>query len=84
VVAHDVAIGDHCFLADSVILPGFVVVEPYCYLGPNVTVRNKITIARACVIGAGAVILEDTEERGVYLGRSAQQLPISSDKLPLA
>jgi sugar O-acyltransferase (sialic acid O-acetyltransferase NeuD family) len=83
-VPHDTIIGDHCFLAGNVAISGYVTVEPYCFLGPNSTIRNHITIARACVIGAGALILEDTQEREVYLGTSAERLPISSDKLPLA
>jgi sugar O-acyltransferase (sialic acid O-acetyltransferase NeuD family) len=83
-IAHDVAIQDHCFLSDGVAVSGSVNVGEYCFLGTNSTIRNKVTIARGCVIGAGAVILEDTEERGVYMGKMADQLPITSDKLPLS
>lgn len=84
IVPHYNFIKDHCFVGSGVILSGFVTVEPYCFLGTGATVRNNVTIARECVIGAGALILEDTEERGVYMGRAADLLPISSDKLPLA
>ena len=83
IVPHGTIIKDHCFLSAGVALSGFVTVEPYCFLGTNATVRNSVTIARECVIGAGALILADTEERGVYMGKPADQLPISSDKLPL-
>lgn len=83
IVPHYSVIKDHCFVGSGVILSGWVTVEPYCFLGTNATVRNNVTIARECVIGAGALILEDTEERGVYMGKPADFLPISSDKLPL-
>jgi sugar O-acyltransferase (sialic acid O-acetyltransferase NeuD family) len=82
-VPHCTTIKDHCYLSGGVGLSGFVTVEPYGYIGTGAIIRNNVTIARECVIGAGAVILEDTEERGVYMGKPADLLPISSDKLPL-
>lgn len=62
---------------------GSVTVEPYCFIGLNATIRNKIRIASHCYIGAGAVILQDTKEREVYMARPAELLPISSDDLPI-
>lgn len=82
-VGHHTVIKDHVSLAPRVTIAGTVVVEPFCLIGANATIRDRVTIARECVIGAGAVILEDTQERGVYLGRPAELLPISSDRLPL-
>jgi acetyltransferase-like isoleucine patch superfamily enzyme len=64
-------------------ISGSVIVGPYCYLGAGSMIRNKVNIGKECVIGAGANILEDTEERGVYLGEPAKLLPIASDKLSL-
>ena len=84
VIGHDTVINDHCFITDGVVLAGSVTVGPFCFMGTGSTVRNRVNIARECVIGAGAVILADTEEKGVYMGKAADQLPISSDKLPLA
>lgn len=83
IVPHYTVIKDHCFVGSAVALSGRVIVEPYCFLGTNAIIRDRVTIARECVIGAGALILEDTEEQGVYMGGSAEQLPISSDELPL-
>lgn len=42
------------------------------WTGANSTVVPGITIAKGCVIGAGAVVTKDTEERGVYLGVPAR------------
>jgi sugar O-acyltransferase (sialic acid O-acetyltransferase NeuD family) len=80
---HYTVIKDHCFLGSGVMLSGFVTVEPYCFIGTGAIVRNNVTIARECVIGAGALILEDTVERGVYMGKQADHLPITSDRLTL-
>lgn len=82
-IPHSTTIKDHCYLSGGVGLSGYVTVEPYCYIGTGAIVRNNVTIARECVIGAGALILEDTEEKGVYMGKQAELLPITSDRLPL-
>ncbi len=82
-IGHHVVIKDHCFLAGGVIIGGSVTIEPYSFIGTGAIIRNRITIARESVVGAGSVILADTQEKGVYMARPAEQLPISSDQLPL-
>jgi sugar O-acyltransferase (sialic acid O-acetyltransferase NeuD family) len=81
VVGHDGIIKDHCFLAAHVAMLGCVTIEPYCFLGANCTIRNDVVIARECIIGAGVAINKHTQERGVYVGSSAQLLPKTSDVL---
>jgi sugar O-acyltransferase (sialic acid O-acetyltransferase NeuD family) len=83
-LGHHTVIRDHCFLASGVVISGNVTVEPYCILGANVTVRDRVTLASETVVGAGGTILEDTEEKGVYLGPPAEKLPIRSDQLKLS
>jgi sugar O-acyltransferase (sialic acid O-acetyltransferase NeuD family) len=82
-VGHHTILMDHCSLASNVTIAGNVKVGPYCLIGANATIRDRVTIGAECVIGAGAVILQDTKPKEVYLARSAELLPISSDKLPL-
>lgn len=82
VVPHDCRIEDHCFLADGVLLGGNAHIEANCFIGIGAIIRNRARIRRECVVGAGAVILQDTRERGVYVGRSAEELPVTSDQLP--
>jgi sugar O-acyltransferase (sialic acid O-acetyltransferase NeuD family) len=83
IIGHHAHIGDHCFLASGVIISGSVTVEPYGFFGAGAIVRDRIHVAQSCVIGAGAVILENTQPGGVYLAHPAEQLPLSSDQLPL-
>jgi carbonic anhydrase/acetyltransferase-like protein (isoleucine patch superfamily) len=47
----------------------------------NATIRNSVRIARECVIGAGADILQNTKEREVYSSHSTIKLDITSDML---
>ena len=82
-IGHDVVIGDHCFFSPDVSIGGTVNIGPCSFFGMCSMVRNKVSIGEECVIGAGALILESTEDRSVYLGEQATKLPISSNDLPL-
>jgi len=66
-VGHHSTIEDHCFLASQIVVSGRVHIGPYCFLGVNVTLRDAITIAPRTLLGAGAIIMKDTVEDGVYL-----------------
>jgi sugar O-acyltransferase (sialic acid O-acetyltransferase NeuD family) len=80
-IGHHAVINDHCFIASHVVISGSVTIGPYSFLGVNSTIRDGIVIAKECVVGAGALILKDTVERGVYLGTPAQLLPKPSNEL---
>lgn len=82
-VGHDVVLGDHCFIGNCAAIAGGVKIGPYAFLGISSTIRNKVAVARECVVGAGALILQDTEEREVYMGKQAELLAITSDNLPI-
>ena len=79
VVGHHSRIGDHSYIAG--VIAGNVEVGQYCFVGANATLRDGLTIAPECVIGAGAVILKDTERGRVYRAQSAEMLPYYSSEL---
>ena len=83
IIGEDVVIGDHSYLSAGVAIGGFSSIGTCCYFGIRSTVRNKVSIGNDCVIGAGALMLEDAADGSVYMGERATLLPISSDKLPL-
>jgi UDP-3-O-[3-hydroxymyristoyl] glucosamine N-acyltransferase len=66
-IGHDSIIEDHCFLASQIVVSGRVRIGPYCFIGVNVTLRNAITIAPHTLLGAGAIVMKDTIEHGVYI-----------------
>ena len=82
-IGHDVVIGDHCLLSDGVSVGGSVSIGSCAYLGMRSIIRTRVSIGNDCVIGAGALMLEDAEDGSVYMGEPATLLPISSEKLPL-
>jgi sugar O-acyltransferase (sialic acid O-acetyltransferase NeuD family) len=82
-VGHDSTIGDHCFISSHVVISGHVHVQPYCFIGVNATLRNGLTIAPETLIGAGAIIMKDTEPRSVYVPERTAVYPKTSDKVKL-
>jgi sugar O-acyltransferase (sialic acid O-acetyltransferase NeuD family) len=82
-IGHDSIIEDHVFVSSHVVISGHVRVGAYSFLGVNATIRNGIAIAPHTLIGGGAVVMADTEERGVYIQRPAQRLDKTSDQIKL-
>jgi len=82
-IGHDSIIEDHVFVSSHVVISGHVRVGAYSFLGVNATIRNGIAIAPHSLIGGGAVVMADTEERGVYIQRPAQRLDKTSDQIKL-
>jgi len=82
-IGHDSIIEDHCFLTSHVVVSGHVRVGAYSFLGVNATVRNSITLAPATLVGAGAIVVKDTIEKGVYLPRRSELFSKRSDEVDL-
>jgi sugar O-acyltransferase (sialic acid O-acetyltransferase NeuD family) len=82
VIGHNSIIKDHCFVSPHAVILGSTTIEPYCLIGANATIRDGgIIIARECIIGAGASISQNTQERGVYTGNPAKLAPRNSNEL---
>ena len=81
VLCHDSVIEDHCFLSAHVCIAGYAKIGPYCFLGINATIRDGVTVAERNVIGAGAIILADTEPDGVYVTPMSEKRRLPSHKL---
>ncbi len=82
-IGHDSVIEDHCFLASHIVVSGNVRIDKYCFIGVNATLRNSITIAPETLIGAGAIIMKDTVEKGVYVPEKTGLLNTKSDRIKL-
>ena len=82
-IGHDAVIEDHCFLASQIVVSGRVRIGEACFIGVNATLRNAITIAPHTLIGAGAVIMKDTEDGSVYLAPRPTLAEKKSDEISL-
>jgi len=82
-IGHDAVIGDHCFISSHVVISGRVRVGEYSFLGVNATIRNAITIGPETLVGAGSIIMADTEPKSVYVPERTAVFPRTSDKVKL-
>src|SRR5262249_42417479 len=82
-VGHDSTIGDHTFVTSHVVISGNCTIGESCFIGVNATLRNSIRIADRTLVGAGAVIMGDTREGGVYLPERAKLFSKTSDEIDL-
>jgi sugar O-acyltransferase (sialic acid O-acetyltransferase NeuD family) len=77
-VGHQTRIEDHCFVSSHVVISGFCTVGRSSFMGVNSCVADYVTIGEDCVVGAGAVVVKDTEPAKVYVGNPARPLDRSS------
>jgi len=82
-IGHDAVIDDHCFITSHVVVSGHVRIRSYCFVGVNATLRNSIELAAGTLVGAGAVIMKNTREKGVYLPQRAELFAKNSDEIEL-
>lgn len=79
-IGFDSRIGDHCWLAAS-ILGESVVVGDHSFIGINATISSSCSIGKSNVIGAGALILRDTKDFEVYKGQASVPSRVPSFRL---
>lgn len=82
-VGHDATIEDHCFITSHVVISGYVRVGARSFIGVNATLRNSITIAPQTLIGAGAIIMKNTNPKEVYMPERAKLFSKTSDEIDL-
>jgi acetyltransferase-like isoleucine patch superfamily enzyme len=66
-----------------VVLSGRCIVEPYCFLGVNATIRDGLRLGEGTLVGMGACIGRDTEPWSVYQGNPARKRDMASTDVEL-
>ena len=72
-VDHDCRLEAFCHVAVGAHLAGSVSLGQRVLIGAGATVRDGVSIASDCVLGAGAVAARSLTERGVYVGVPARK-----------
>ena len=80
-IGHSAEIGDHCFVSSHVVISGYTRIGAYSFLGVNSTFRDDITVGQSNVIGAGAIIMKDTQDHEVYVPERTKAFPKRSDEI---
>lgn len=80
-LGHHSRIEDHCFIASHVVISGSTVVGEESFLGVNSTIRDNIVLGKRNLIGAGAVILRNTEDEAVFTVNKTIQINKKSTEI---
>ncbi len=68
IIEHDNILEDYVHVSPNATLSGTVKVGKLTHIGSGAVVKNNIDICGNCVIGAGAVIVKEIKEKGIYVG----------------
>lgn len=68
VISHDSVVKSHSFLSPRVAIAGFSTIGQCCILGINSTIIDNIKINENITLGAGAVVIKNLNESGLYVG----------------
>jgi sugar O-acyltransferase (sialic acid O-acetyltransferase NeuD family) len=80
-IGHHSVIDDDVFVCSHVVISGGVKIGQGSFLGVNATLRDHVTIGRKCIIGAGALVLEDLPDFSVVAPRGTERSPVPSTRL---
>ncbi|CAG9612118.1 UDP-N-acetylbacillosamine N-acetyltransferase [Bacillus rhizoplanae] len=73
-IDHDNIIEDYVHISPGAHLAGTVKVGRGIWLGIGSVVSNNVNITSGCKIGAGAVVVKDIAEPGIYVGVPAKKI----------
>lgn len=82
-IGHHSEIHDHNFISSHVVISGHCIINSNCFLGVNSTLAHNIILAKETLIGAGAIISKNTEEKGIYVPPRTIKLDKTSDQISL-
>lgn len=80
-LSHDIYVKDYNFFAINTVIGGFVDISNNCFCGLNSTIFPYIKVSEATLIGAGAVIKENTNMNDVFVSPNSIKLTRSSYEL---
>lgn len=80
-VGHHSRIGENTFISSHIVISGSVNVGKNCFIGVNATVFQNLNIGDFSLVAGGALINEDTEVNGIYVGVPAKKLSKKSREI---
>lgn len=73
-VSHESVVGANTYCAPHVTICGRSQIGRNCFLGAACIIRDGVVVDNNVTIGAGAVVVKDILEQGVYVGNPARKL----------
>lgn len=73
-IGHDAVLNDYTTLCPSVNVSGSVIIGAETEIGTGAQIIQGKAICPHCIIGAGAVVIRDINEKGTYVGMPARKI----------
>lgn len=82
-ISHYDNIGNYNYLAPGVTMAGYVNVGNCCFLGTNCIVKNKAVITDEILVGAGAYVYKNLNDKQVFVPQRGIVLDKTSDEIKI-
>lgn len=79
-LGHNFIVGDNNVISPGCCIAGDVVVKDGCYFGLNATVVDYLTVETETLVGAGAVVIKNTEPYSTNVGNPSRVTSYHSEK----
>lgn len=73
-IAHNVTIGENSIITSSVVVGGSSIIGKNCWIAPNVSIINGITINDNVFVGIGSVVIRSVQENSRIFGNPALRI----------
>ncbi|HYA29092.1 MAG TPA: acetyltransferase [Acidobacteriota bacterium] len=80
-VGHHTTIEKSCFITSHVVISGGVRIGEETFVGVNAAIRDHVSVGRRNIVGAGALILQDTPDDAVFVAEATPMSKISSQRM---
>ncbi len=76
---HNTIIRDNTWISPHAAICGGVEICENSFIGANVTIKDNVRIGRECIIGAGSLILNDADDKSVYVEKNTDIYRLDSE-----
>lgn len=67
-------INEICYIKENLTKKEKIVIKDEVWIGANVVIMPGVIVEKCCVIGAGSVVIENTEPYSIYAGVPAKKI----------
>ncbi len=68
-IGHGTEIGNGVHISPNVSIGGNVVIEDEVFIGSNACIKEKLTIGKQCIIGLGAIVINDVSPQTIFYNK---------------
>ncbi|NQY95242.1 MAG: acetyltransferase [Campylobacteraceae bacterium] len=80
-IGHHTVVEDNCFITSHVVISGGCLIGNSSFIGVNATLRDHIRIGKNNVVGAGSLLLKDTDDNNVFMASPTELSKVPSNRL---